>query len=287
MAFAYKTEDGARFFIKYDQNQAAGEHFRNEWVGSVALTEAGLRIPASLGMDWVDPGHPAKGAWMIQEHVDLVPHFDDDAERAVGQQLAALHHASRHMGERRFGFHLDNQICNALLQSNSWLPEWHDFFIQRRLCPQLELARAQFPEVYAKGQALIGSPELFERFFSGRWVVPTLLHGELWRGNVALDASGDVVFFDPAPYWGDALMDLALTLLYDGLGDAFLASYYEAMGDEAANEDLLELYALYHRLASLNHFGADQYLGSCIGILDRLLMVVGIFELQPPHGKRK
>merc|ERR1712176_1055111 len=137
------------------------------------------------------------------------------------------------------------------------------------------MGRARFPEVYAKGQTLLGSPGFFRRFFNGRLVVPTLLHGELWRGNVGLEENGSVIFFDPAPYWGDALMDLALLRLYDGLGDAFLASYYKAMavGDEVVDDDLLELYALYHRLASLNHFGADQYLGSCIGAIDRLLRV--------------
>jgi protein-ribulosamine 3-kinase len=31
---------------------------------------------------------------------------------------------------------------------------------------------------------------------------PSLLHGDLWSGNIGVDTQGQPVMFDPAPYYG-------------------------------------------------------------------------------------
>ena len=60
-------------------------------------------------------------------------------------------------------------------------------------------------------------------FFSSHRPVPSLLHGDLWGGNWAVDTdTGEPVVFDPAVYYGDREADIAMTRLFGGFGPRVL-----------------------------------------------------------------
>ena len=88
---------------------------------------------------------------------------------------------------------------------------------------------------------------------------PSLLHGDLWNGNVGFTAEGPVIF-DPAVYYGDREADLAMTEVFGGFPPEFYASYKENYPLEAGYEKRKHLYNLYHLLNHLNIFGG-AYLG--------------------------
>jgi len=48
----------------------------------------------------------------------------------------------------------------------------------------------------------------------------SLLHGALWPGNLLYSKWGPV-FIDPACYYRAALIDIAMSQLFGGLGEAF------------------------------------------------------------------
>ncbi len=163
---------------------------------------------------------------------------------ALARMLARVH---RHTGPR-FGWERDNWIGLGP-QRNGWSTDWPAFFEDKRLAPQLELARRKgysfsIPDVKA---LLAHRPE------------PSLLHGDLWRGNAGFVAQGPVLF-DPAVYYGDREADLAMTELFGGFPPAFYASYREEWPLEPGYEERKHLYNLYHLLNHLNLFGPG-YLG--------------------------
>src|SRR5438046_3083355 len=98
---------------------------------------------------------------------------------------------------------------------------------------------------------------------------PSLLHGDLWRGNAGFVAGGPVVF-DPAVYYGDREADLAMTELFGGFPPAFYASYNENYPLESGYRQRKHLYNLYHLLNHLNLFGGG-YLGQVTQTLRLLL----------------
>lgn len=103
----------------------------------------------------------------------------------------------------RFGFAVDNTI-GGTPQRNGWsdgvgTSAWVAFFRQRRLEPQLALTRDA--ALQALGKRLCARlPELFADLDEAD-VRPSILHGDLWSGNVGA-AGGAPCVFDPAAYYG-------------------------------------------------------------------------------------
>ena len=85
----------------------------------------------------------------------------------------------------------------------------------------------------------------------------SLLHGDLWSGNVLFDASGAPVLIDPAVYVGHREVDLAMTRLFGGFPEAFYEAYAEAWPLIEGWEDRLAIYQLYPLLVHARLFGGS------------------------------
>jgi fructosamine-3-kinase len=219
--------------------------------GLAALREAGLRVPEVFGH-----GLAGGEAYLLLEYLE----FTGGDFGELGRMLARAH---RKPGAR-FGWARDNYIGNTP-QKNGWADEWAEFWRERRMRPQLELAGR-------KGFDL-GEVKL-DRMLEGHEPQPSLLHGDLWSGNVGFTAEGPVVF-DPAVYYGDREADLAMTELFGGFPREFYEAYNEVYPLSAGYEERKHLYNLYHLLNHLNLFGGG-YLGQVKATLRRL----GLLRLQ-------
>jgi fructosamine-3-kinase len=180
-----------------------------------------------------------------------------------------LHRASAEAGasEGRFGWSCDN-VIGANPQINAWNPSWGQFFVDCRLAPQLRWAEQQ-------GRHLRGVPQLLDRvpdWLEGHQVKPALVHGDLWSGNAALLAGGGGALFDPAVYWGDREVDVAMAQLFGGFPQAFFAGYESSWALEPGSHQRRPIYNLYHLLNHANLFGGaywDQAQSCMDGLLTR------------------
>jgi protein-ribulosamine 3-kinase len=230
----------ARLFVKLNTLRFA-DAFAAEADGLAALRAAGMRAPEPLAH-----GAAAGCAFLALEALDLGGKEDF---AAFGHALARLH---RVRGDR-FGWTRDNFI-GATAQPNSRTGDWIEFWRDQRLAPQLKLAlRNGHGEVKLPVERICKElPQLL----AGHSPEPSLLHGDLWRGNVGFLAGGGPVVFDPALYRGDREADLAMTELFGGFPRAFYAAYEEAWPLEEGYRARKHLYNLYHLLNHLNLFGA-------------------------------
>jgi fructosamine-3-kinase len=148
------------------------------------------------------------------------------------------------------------------------MDSWPRFFAERRLRPQLALARSSG----ADRITLQDGDELCEKlaaFFVDGHPAPSLLHGDLWGGNAGMLSDGTPVVFDPACYYGDREADIAMSELFGGFPESFYAAYREAWPLDAGYETRKTLYNLYHILNHFNIFGAG-YLGQARRMIARL-----------------
>jgi fructosamine-3-kinase len=97
---------------------------------------------------------------------------------------------------------------------------------------------------------------------------PSLLHGDLWSGNLIKDDKGEPCIIDPAVYYGNREVDLAMTKLFGGFDDDFYFHYDEAFPLQPGYEDRVDIYNLYPLLVHVNLFGST-YVPSVDRILRR------------------
>jgi protein-ribulosamine 3-kinase len=245
-------------FVKVGSSERRGA-LEAEAAGLTELIRAqALRVPRVLGSGVSDGA-----AFLALEWIDAAP-ADSACERRLGEGLAALHAVTL----PRFGWGRDNTIGRSA-QANGWMREWAEFFRERRLRPQLELA------VQNGFGDLLGTPgvrlmESVHLLLAGHVPRASLLHGDLWGGNWLATAAGEPVIFDPAVYYGDREADLAMTHLFGGFGDAFYRAYQAAHPLPAGAQPRRELYNLYHVLNHANLFGAG-YARQARAMIDRLL----------------
>jgi hypothetical protein len=118
----------------------------------------------------------------------------------------------------QFGWQRDNFIGSSP-QYNAAAADLAVFFARQRLLPQLELAKVprQHGQLIASGERLA---EQVPALFVDHQPQPSLLHGDLWSGNAAVDEAGTLTLFDPAVYFGDREADLAMSELFGGFPTA-------------------------------------------------------------------
>ena len=238
---------GVPHFAKVNDARLA-DAFAAEADGLEALRAPGIRAPQPL-RHGVAGGH----AFLLLEFLELE---DQGDFAALGCMLAVAHRSAG----PAFGWRRDNYI-GSTPQANAWCEEWSTFFRERRLAPQLALARKNGFRLEL-GRA--------EEVLNDHHPQPALLHGDLWSGNVAFLTDGEPVLFDPAVYYGDREADLAMTELFGGFPAAFYAAYNAVDPLERGYEKRKHLYNLYHLLNHLNLFGGG-YLAQVRSTLRLLL----------------
>ncbi len=256
------ADDERELFIKLNDASLL-EMFEAEAAGLAALgATRTLRVPEPLCT-----GIAGGQAYLVMEHVPLSGRARGDAAALAGRQLAALHRSTW----EQFGWERDNTI-GSTPQPNAPSPDWIRFWRERRLGHQLDLARRNG----YRGRLQDCGTRLLEGLGTllDHAPVPSLLHGDLWGGNMGYGPSGEPVIFDPAVYYGDRESDLAMTELFGGFGGDFYSAYREAWPLDPGYPVRKTLYNLYHVLNHLNLFGGG-YLAQAEGMIGRLLAEIG------------
>jgi fructosamine-3-kinase len=244
-AFAVELADGRRVFVKTNAS-APPEMFPAEAEGLAFLRAAGaLRIPEVLAVSGGGPHAPAFLVLELLESSERAPGFDE----RLGQGLAELHR----FGASSFGLARDNFI-GSLPQSNRAHATWAEFYWRERLEPQLMRSvasglansrlRSGFERLAARLAELVGPEE-----------APARLHGDLWGGNLHVDAAGAPCLIDPAAYGGQREMDLSMMRLFGGFGPRVFDAYAEAYPLAPGHAERVSLYQLYPLLVHVNLFG--------------------------------
>lgn len=276
------------FFVKHAKSKPAHEMFEGEALGLKAMHEcsklnpkfgdddtdeqasnSSLKIPEVFYFGDVESENGISGSMLIMEFLSLGPRRDDFA---FGAAMANLHLAnpidSPEAGNPfgKFGFPVDNTI-GGTPQPNPWTEcgntkDWIEFYSSHRILHQLELAEDEYLIQLWKEDI---APRL-HLLFDGIEVKPSLLHGDLWSGNIGSvkilengNESSMPTIYDPACYWGHHEAEWGMSWCAS-LGSTFWEGYRSILPEDDGFWDRKPLYDAYHQLNHYNLFSSSGYL---------------------------
>jgi fructosamine-3-kinase len=253
----HRMSDGERsYFVKFNRADQLAM-FEAEALGLQLMREPqAIGVPepicsgivensAYLVLEWIDFGRGSRQAWT-----------------EMGRQLARLHQFQK---ASAFGWERNNTI-GSTPQINDWTANWSDFFTQHRIGYQLHLGHQNGGHFPKEETLLAVIPERL----ADHTPKPSIVHGDLWSGNAAIRQSGQPVIFDPATYWGDREVDLAMTELFGGFPSEFYRGYNDVFPLDSGYQSRKTLYNLYHILNHFNLFGGS-YESQANRMIDQIL----------------
>ena len=254
---------GGDFCLKW--NAGVGrDFFRMEAEGLSALADSSaVDVPRVIAVG----GDEDEVPWLLLEWIERA-RATGDTWAQLGHRLARLHRTR----ERRsipvrqasgFGWHSDN-VIGSLPQPNRWMDDWAGFWTELRILPLARelggdgtLSRSRLALVEraaARMSDLLASAATADG--------PSLLHGDLWSGNVlfgrrqtAPDADPVPFLIDPAVYVGHREVDLAMSRLFGGFAAPFYDAYDSVWPLQPDHERRLPAYQLYPLLVHARLFG--------------------------------
>lgn len=182
-------------------------------------------------LEWLNLGRGNNSSWL-----------------EMGRQLAQMHSSGT---ANKFGWNMNNTI-GSTPQINDWMDNWADFFAEKRIGYQLKLAKRKggsFPDTDKVVAAVRDK-------LADRQPEASIVHGDLWSGNADITADGKPIIFDPATYYGDREVDIAMTEVFGGFPGSFYQGYNQQWQLDSGYQKRKTIYNLYHILNHFNLFGA-------------------------------
>ncbi len=180
----------------------------------------------------------------------------DELDQKEAEANAALHLANLHRisWEEGFGF-VEDTVIGPYVQNNPQYDSWVEFFKRERLLDfaTKAFAEGQLPEeTYVRLIALCDELDQYLK----EPKKSSLLHGDVWSGNVLIHRGEVVAFIDPALYYGHHEVDLAFIMMFNTFGDNFFKHYHQLFPiEDDFVEKRADIYNLYPYLVHLRAFG--------------------------------
>ena len=201
---------------------------------------------------------------LLMEYIETSKQAKCNQEIEAAKILTRLHAVTNE--SRMYGYYYDTTIGPFRQKNEQTQYNWSLLLGQMRILPMAKIC-------YDKGQISkemvsrleVLCRDIYKRIDMSK-IVPSLLHGDLWSGNILFNING-ATLIDPALYFGDKEMDLAFIHLFDTFGETFFESYSEV---HPLSKDFYEtkvpLYQIYPLLVHVALYG-----GSYVGALDSIL----------------
>ena len=258
---SFNLKDGRRAFVKTSAKDPS--MFAGEAAGLRALRAAGAFVVPEVYGTGVPPEGERSNSFIAMEYLNFGARGD---QGEFGDALATMHLAApshKEASAGKFGFERNNTIGETH-QPNEWTDSWLEFWRDKRLMHMIRLARD--PTLSQLAEKVVDK-RLSDMFSSCGEIKPSLLHGDLWSGNIGTVGKKPSVF-DPAVYYGHHEADFGMSWCA-GFTPAFYEAYHAKIPKAPGFEERAKLYRLYHYLNHYVMFGGGYY-RECVNILKEL-----------------
>ncbi|HYE62656.1 MAG TPA: fructosamine kinase family protein [Phycisphaerales bacterium] len=233
----------------------------------LTLEARGLELLANHSRLPVPKPIHATRAVLLMQDMPGASGASGEAEEHAAALLADLHAVTE--PQARYGLDFDNLI-GPLPQRNTWAPSWPAFFRDHRLLPMTHAAAREGAISAALATRLERLASILDERLPGN-PPATLIHGDIWSGNVLSHDGRITALLDPSPYYAHAEVELAFITLFSTFGQRFFGRYGERRPiDPDFWTTRRHLYNIYPLLVHARLFG-ESYAAQIDRTLDLLL----------------
>ena len=211
-----------------------------------SIEKKGLELLSSCKSIYIPKVISDNTEYLLMEFIETNNSANNIWEK-FGRSIADLHQISN----KYFGLEHNNYI-GSLIQENDPKDKWIDFFINKRIMPQLRLGDFSTDTLKSFDKLFVNIESIFPK------ESPSLLHGDLWNGNFIFNKE-KIILFDPAVYFGNREMDIAMTKLFSGFNNRFYDAYCESFPLNDGWKERIDICNLYPLLVHVNLFGGSYY----------------------------
>ena len=173
-------------------------------------------------------------------------------QKKLGKGLGEMHLNANESNPKIYGYPVEGFI-GLTDQKKGWENTWTECFLNLRIKPQLSILNSNVLDKETRNKV----KEKIRSVLMNHKTTNTLVHGDLWSGNVGVDKSGRGVIFDPASWWADNEVDIAMTRLFGGFEKEFYDEYHKIFPTRKGFEKRIIIYNFYHILNHANMFGGS------------------------------
>lgn len=236
-AYKLEVQDGSYIFCK--TNPVKSEMFFCEQTGLLEIGKFNFKVPSVIC---------SEDQFILMEYIS--PGLKDkDTFYNLGKSLASMHLIR---GEK-FGFKEDNFIGKNI-QKNTQTNSWLDFYFENRLKVQYQLAESKKNLCNEMIEGFVKLEKKVHKIIDDN-NSPSLLHGDLWTGNVLVNENSEAILIDPAVYYGNREAEFGIIRLFGGFNNDFFNGYNEVFPLDEGWVKRNKIYQLYHLFNHLNLFG--------------------------------
>ena len=163
------------------------------------------------------------------------------------KSVVEIHSTSNNL----FGFDFNTQM-GALEQLNTFEENWVKFYLNNRLTPIFELANKKENMGKFINEKINYIFKNLQNFIPNN-PKPTLLHGDLWEGNILFQKNQFTGFIDPGSFFGHNEMEIAYLRWFNPsfIDSNFLEKYNAYIKLEKNYLDYELIYQLYYALSNV------------------------------------
>lgn len=169
---------------------------------------------------------------------------------------------------KRFGFYINTSATPAFTTDNTWSEDWPQFYTRQKLEPLVKIVNEKFPTKDLNEVWNVLVPKIPAFFNDCQPIIPSLLHGDMWSGNVA-ELDTEPVLFDPMSFYGHNEFEFGIAEMFGGFSQAFYNAYHKVQPRAKGFSKRNQLYQLFHHLNHWCLFG-DSYKTSTLSLMRRL-----------------
>ena len=185
-----------------------------------------------------------------------------NSEKDLARKIAQIHQ----LKNNQYGFKYDTPI-GGLKQPSDFSKSWVDFYGKKRLGMIFEIINLTNPMTKEINRGIEKILKNLGNLIPDK-PVPSLIHGDLWEGNILFNDGKLVGLIDPGIHYAHNEMEIAYLKWFQYIGNDFYDYYSDFIIIDKDFFNYSEVYELYYSLLNV-HLWSREYVQNVAKLVNK------------------